>query len=93
MWERFTYDGTSSKQQAVFFFNLKEIMENRFGTATPIPFQDWSHPLINEMTKTGMPMRLDIKCFGKYTFRISNPALFMSKISEISNILKADNYN
>ena len=24
MWERFIYDGTSSKQQAVFFFNIKE---------------------------------------------------------------------
>ncbi len=31
MWERFTYNGVSSKQQAVFFFNMKEIMENRFG--------------------------------------------------------------
>lgn len=91
MWERFTYNGASSKQQAVFFFNMKEIIENRFGTAIPIPFQDWSHPLINEMSKTLMPMRVEIKSFGKYTFRISNPALFMSKVSGVSEVYRKAN--
>ena len=86
MWERFTYNGASSKEQAVFFFNTREIMENRFGTAAPVPFQDWSHPLVNEMTNTIMPLRLEIKCFGKYTFRISNPALFMSEITGTSDV-------
>lgn len=86
MWERFTYDGGTAKEQAVYFFNTKEIMENKFGTATPVTFQDWSHPLINEMTNTISPLRVEIKCFGTYTFRISNPALFMSKIAGISNV-------
>ena len=36
MWQRFTYGGATAKQQAVFFFNLKEIMENTFGTTNPI---------------------------------------------------------
>ena len=39
MWQRFTYNGASAKQQAVFFFNTKEIIDNKFGTAAPIPFQ------------------------------------------------------
>ena len=91
MWERFTYNGESAKQQAVFYFNLKEIMENRFGTAIPIPFQDWSHPLVNEMSKTLMPMRLEIKCFGKYTFKITDPSVFMNEIAGVSEIYrKAD---
>lgn len=85
MWERFTYNGASSKEQAVYFFNIKEIMNNKFGTATPVTFQDWSHPLINEMTNTMSPLRVEIKCFGNYTFRISNPALFMSNISGVSD--------
>ena len=55
MWQRFTYDGASAKEQAVYFFNIKEIMNNKFGTATPVTFQDWSHPLINEMTNTISP--------------------------------------
>ena len=41
MWQRFTYNGATAKEQSVFFFNLKEIVNNKFGTATPIPFQDW----------------------------------------------------
>ena len=88
MWERFTYDGASAKEQAVFFLNIKEIMDNKFGTASPIPFQDWSHPLINEMTKTMSPLRVEIKCFGKYTFKISNPALFMNGIAGISEVYR-----
>ena len=91
MWERFTYNGASAKQQAVFYFNMKEILENRFGTAIPIPFQDWSHPITNEMTGASMPMRLEIKCFGKYTFKISNPSLFMTQIAGVSDVyMKTD---
>ena len=88
IWERFTYDGLSSKQQAVFFFNIKEIIENRFGTSSPIPFQDWSHPLVNDISNTVMPIRLEIKCFGKYTFKISNPAIFMSEVAGVSDIYR-----
>ncbi len=90
MWQRFTYNGASAKEQAVFFFNIKEIMDNKFGTPAPIPFQDWSHPIPNQMTNTLTPLRVEIKCFGKYTFRISNPALFMSKIAGNANIYRKD---
>ena len=81
MWERFTYNGATAKQQAVFFFNTKEILDNKFGTPAPIPFQDWSHPIPNQMTNTLTPMRVEIKCFGKYTFKISNPAVFMQEVA------------
>ncbi len=90
MWQRFTYNGATAKEQAVFFFNLKEIIDNKFGTPAPIPFQDWSHPIPNQMTNTLTPLRVEIKCFGKYTFRISNPALFMSKIAGTANVYKKD---
>ena len=39
MWQRFTYNGGTAKEQAVYFFNIKEIVDNKFGTASPIPFQ------------------------------------------------------
>lgn len=90
MWERFTYDGDSANQQAVFYFNTKEIFDNKFGTAIPVPFQDWSHPILNEMTNTVSPLRLEIKCFGKYTFKISNPAVFMNVTSGVSDIYTKD---
>lgn len=90
MWERFTYDGVSSKQQAVFFFNLKEIIDNKFGTSTPIPFQDWSHPIPNRMTNTMNPLSVNVRCFGKYTFRINNPALFMTEIAGTADVFRKD---
>ena len=90
MWQRFTYNGASAKQQAVFFFNLKEIIDNKFGTPAPIPFQDWSHPIPNQMTNTITPLRVEIKCFGKYTFKISNPALFMNTLAGTADVYKKD---
>ncbi len=86
MWSRFTYDGATSKQQAVFFFNLKEIMDNKFGTATPIPFQDWSHPIPNRMTNTMTPLSVKVRCYGTYTFKIDNPAVFMQELSGTSDV-------
>lgn len=88
MWQRFTYNGGTAKEQAVYFFNIKEIVDNKFGTASPIPFQDWSHPIPNQMTNTITPLRVEIKCYGKYTFSIMNPALFMSKIAGTADIYR-----
>ena len=50
MWQRFTYNGATAKQQAVFYFNIKEILNNTYGTKTPVLFQDWAHAIPNRMT-------------------------------------------
>ena len=88
MWQRFTYNGASAKEQAVYFFNIKEIIDNKFGTPAPIPFQDWSHPIPNQMTGSITPLRVEVKCFGKYTFKIENPAVFMNEIAGTSNVYR-----
>ena len=90
MWQRFTFGGTATNQQAVYYFNTKEIMDNKFGTATPIPFQDWSHPVPNQMTGGMIPLAVKVKCYGKYTFKISDPALFMKEIAGTATIYKKD---
>lgn len=90
MWQRFTYGGATAKEQAVYFFNLKEILDNKFGTPAPIPFQDWSHPIPNQMTNTITPLRVEIKCFGKYTFKIFNPALFMNTLAGTADVYRKD---
>jgi len=90
MWQRFTFGGATAKKQAVYFINLKEIIDNRFGTPSPIPFQDWAHPIQNQMTGTQTPMRVQIKCFGKYTFKICDPALFMQEIGGTASIYRKD---
>ena len=90
MWTRFTYGGTPNKEQAVFYFNIKEIKDNKFGTGTPIPFQDWSHPIPNQMTGTMTPLRVQVRCYGKYTFKISDPAVFMRNHAGTADVVKKD---
>ena len=90
MWNRFTYGGVTSKQQAVFFINTKEIIGNKFGTPAPIPFQDWSHPIPNQMTGKMLPLRVEVKCFGKYTFQVNNPAAFMNMLAGSADVYKKE---
>ena len=88
MWQRFTYGGTPAKEQAVFYFNVKEILDNKFGTATPIPFQDWSHAIPNQMTGSLSPMGVNVRCYGKYTFQIDDMGVFMRNHAGTATILK-----
>ena len=41
MWTRFTFNGATNKDQAVYFINAKEIIDNKFGTPAPVPYQDY----------------------------------------------------
>ena len=90
MWQRFTYGGTPAKEQAVFFFNIKEIMGNKFGTATPIVFQDWDHGSFNPANGRETPLSLNIRCYGKYTFRLDDLALFMRQYASVGNVVKKE---
>ncbi len=86
MWNRFVYNGTPAKEQAVFYLNAKEIMDNKFGTPAPVPYQDWSHPIPNQMTNSITPLSVNVKCFGKYTFKINDPSLFMSQVAGVAEV-------
>ena len=90
MWTRFKFGGGVAKEQAVYFFNVKEIIGNKFGTPNPVPYKDWGHPLLNARMGGYTPMRLDIKCFGTYTFKISNPAIFMERIGGTATVYRKD---
>lgn len=91
MWQRFTYNGATAKQQAVFFFNLKEIIKNPFGTPQPVLYQDWSHPIQNPRTNDYLPLSVKVKCFGTYTFKIVNPADFMQEIAGTVDVYRKGN--
>lgn len=93
MWQRFTYNGAVAKEQAVFYINAKEIIDNKFGTVAPVPFQDFSHAIPNQMTGGLTPLRVQVKCFGKYTYKISDPALFMRMYAGTSNIVTKEELN
>lgn len=90
MWQRFTYNGATAKEQAVFFFNIKEIINNNYGTQAPVPYQDWSHAIPNQMTGTIIPLSVHVRSHGKYTFKVSNPSLFMQTLAGTANVYRKD---
>ena len=93
MWTRFTYNGATSKEQYVFFFNIKEIQNNKFGTAQRIMYKDWGHPQLNPRTGGYIPMNVKVGCYGTYTFKICNPFAFMQEIAGTAERLTKDQVN
>ncbi|MBO4981897.1 MAG: SPFH domain-containing protein [Lachnospiraceae bacterium] len=70
---RFTFGGNTAKDQRVYFFNTKEIKNNLYGTANPIPFRIVDRNL-------GLDIDTEIRCNGSYSFKISNPPLFYKNV-------------
>ena len=71
--KRFTFGGDTGKDQRVYYFNTKEIIGNKFGTPSPIIFE-----VINK--KIGMSRTVNVRCNGVYSYTISNPLLFYTKV-------------
>lgn len=71
--KRFTYGGDTGKDQRVYYFNTKEIMGNKFGTPSPIIFE-----VMNK--QIGFSRTVNVRCNGIYSYIISNPLLFYTKV-------------
>ena len=68
--ERFTFGGDRAKTQRVYYVNTKEIMNNKFGTTTPMVYDD---PYYGTA--------LYIRYFGQFSFRITDPIIFFTSIA------------
>ena len=71
--KRFTFGGNAPRDQRVYFINTKEIMNNLFGTASPIPFRVVDENIMLDMDAS-------IRCNGQYSFKIADPLVFYKKI-------------
>ena len=73
MGKRFTYGGDEGSDQRVYYFNTKEIIDNKFGTANPVPFR-----VVD--AKLNLDLDAAVRCSGVYSYKITNPMAFYKNL-------------
>ena len=71
--KRFTFGGDPGKDQRVYYFNTKEIIDNKFGTPTPIPFR-----VVDK--NINLDIDVSVRCSGLYSYRVVDPLLFYANV-------------
>ena len=70
---RVSYGGVTAHDQRVYYFNTKNIIGNKYGTASPVPFR-----VVDK--NIGLDLDISIRCFGEYVYKMTDPILFYKNI-------------
>ena len=71
--KRFAFGGDTGHDQRIYYFNTKELIDNKFGTQNPIPFR-----IVDQ--RANVDLELSVRCAGVYSYRIADPILFYAKV-------------
>ena len=71
--KRFTFGGEAPKDQRIYYLNTKELIGNKYGTPSPVPFR-----VVDQ--RAGIDIDINIRCFGEYSYRICDPILFYTNV-------------
>ena len=71
--KRFTYGGDTGKDQRIYYFNTKELVDNKFGTPNPIPFR-----VVD--SKINLDIDVSLRCSGTFSYKIADPLLFYTNV-------------
>ena len=72
--KRFTFGGDTGKDQRIYYFNTKELIGNKYGTPSSVPFR-----VVDE--RAGIDIDINVRCFGEYSYHICDPILFYTNVS------------
>lgn len=70
---RFTFGGDAGKDQRIYYFNTKEIVGNKYGTGSPVPFR-----VVDE--KIGLDVDITVRCNGEYSYKLVDPLMFYKNV-------------
>ena len=71
---RVGFGGQAAREQRVYYFNTKEIMGNKYGTAQPVPFR-----VVDEVANI-RGIDISVRCNGEYSYHMFDPILFYKKV-------------